>query len=114
MLSVHFLKSNTVSGWLIRLFTFSQWNHVSIEIDGQVYEARGRKGVTQTRAKGYLNHWARTSTVQLNAPSPVSAAAFLDAQIGKRYDFGGIIALPFRKSWHGRSKWFSLSLSLQP
>ena len=110
MIKVHFLKSHTVSGWLIRLFTFSQWNHVSIEIDGQVYEARGRTGVTQTGAKGYLNKWAKTDTVQINAPSQVSAVAFLNAQIGKRYDFGGIIALPFRKPWHGRSKWFCSEL----
>ena len=110
MLTVHFLKSHTVSGWLIRLFTFSQWNHVSIEIYGQVYEARGRTGVTQTGAKGYQDQWAKTDTVQIDAPSPVSAVEFLDAQIGKRYDFGGIIALPFRKPWHGVSKWFCSEL----
>ena len=109
-MKVHFLKSHTVTGWLIRVFTFSQWNHVSIEIGGKVYEARGRTGVTQTGAKGYLNKWAKTDTVQIAAPSPVSAVAFLEAQIGKRYDFGGIVALPFRKPWHSRSKWFCSEL----
>ena len=110
MLSVHFLKSNTVSGWLIRLFTFSQWNHVSIEIDGQVYEARGITGVTRRSAKGYLKGWAKSATIKINAPSPPSAVIFLEAQLGKGYDYGGIIALPFRKPWHGVSEWFCSEL----
>jgi len=114
MLSVHFLKSHTVSGWIIRLFTFSQWNHVSIEIDGQVYEARGRTGVTQTGAKGYLNKWAKTDTVQIAAPSPVSAVAFLDAQIGKRYDFGGLSLCHFASHGTAGQSGFALSLSLPP
>ena len=110
MIKIHFCKSNSVTGWLVRLFTFSQWNHVAIEVNGKVYEAKGQTGVTSSSAKDYLKHWAETATVQIAAPSPVSAVAFLDAQIGKRYDFGGIIALPFRKSWHGRSKWFCSEL----
>ena len=109
-MKIHFLKSHTISGWIIRLLTFSQWNHVAVEIGGTVYEAKGLTGVTRSGSKDYLKHWAKTATVKISAPSPVSAVAFLDAQIGKRYDFGGIIALPFRKSWHGRSKWFCSEL----
>ena len=111
MLNVHFLKSNTVSGWLIRLFTFSQWNHVSIEIDGQVYEARGRTGVTRRSAIGYLDEWAEGATVEVDVPSLVAAKMFLESQVGKDYDYGGIFALPFRKPWHGKSKWFCSELA---
>ena len=109
-MEIHFLKSHTVSGWLIRIFTFSQWNHVAIEIDGQVYEARGITGVTRRSAKVYLKEWAESATVNVKVPSPSSAVTFLEAQLGKGYDYGGIIALPFRKSWHGRSKWFCSEL----
>jgi hypothetical protein len=110
MVKVHFLKSHSISGWLIRLFTFSQWNHVAIEIDGQLYEARGATGVTRSSAKGYLQGWSKSATVEINPPSPDLAVKFLDAQVGKGYDFGGLIALPFRKPWHGVSKWFCSEL----
>ena len=110
MVRVHFLKSHSISGWLIRLFTFSQWNHVAIEIDGQVYEARGATGVTRSSAKGYLQGWAKSATVEINAHKPDLAVKFLDAQVGKGYDFGAIIALPFRQPWHSKSKWFCSEL----
>jgi hypothetical protein len=106
MVKVHFLKSHTVSGWLIRLFTFSQWNHTAIEIDGQVYEARGLTGVARSSAKGYLRGWAKFATVEVDAPWPGLAVKFLDAQVGKGYDFGAVIALPFREPWQSKSRWF--------
>ena len=110
MIKIHFCKSNSVTGWLVRLFTFSQWNHVAIEVNGKVYEARGMTGVTRSSAGGYLSQWAKHATVQITAPLNSQLIGFLESQVGKRYDFGGIIALPFRKPWHGKSKWFCSEL----
>ncbi len=42
---IWFCRSNDIGGWLIRLLTFSHWNHVAIELHGVIYEAMAGQGV---------------------------------------------------------------------
>lgn len=108
-MKVHFCRSNTLGGWLIRLFTFSNWNHVAIEVGGNVYEALATKGVIKTPAHRY-GTWDEMKTVEVDVPNRTKAIVFLDQQVGKKYDWLALIALPFRTTWQSPHKWFCSEL----
>lgn len=107
---VHFCKSNDVGGLIIRLFTFSRWNHVAIEIGGIVYESVVAGGVRRVPARYFPRMWDESKTVKVAVDNPARLKQFLDGQVGKPYDWLAIVALPFRKSWHGKDKWFCSEL----
>jgi uncharacterized protein YycO len=109
MSKIHFVASSTPGGLIIRLFTFSRWNHVAIEVDGVVFEALSG-GVQEVAAKDYIKRWKRGETVPVDVPDKAAAVSFLRDQLGKRYDFGALLALPFRKNWHTRDRWFCSEL----
>lgn len=112
-MKIHFCKSNDIGGFLIRLFTFSRWNHVAIEIDGVVFEAVTGDGVQAVRAETFAGRWAKTEAVTVRADNPAEAKRFLSRQLGKPYDWLAIVALPFRESWQHPDKWFCSELATQ-
>lgn len=107
---IHFCKSNTLSGLLIRLATFSKWNHVAIEIDGQVYDATGKFGVARWNKLKFLKLYDEISSRSVGGDE-VKARKFLESQLGKTYDFGALFALPFRERWQDTGKWFCSELA---
>lgn len=113
MIKIHFCKSNDFFGWLIRLGTFSKYNHVAIEINGWVYEALSLDGVVKKSAEHYNwnNRWVKHEVFQLNEGLDERLIAlFLEGQLGKKYDWGGVFALPFRQGWQNDDKWFCSEL----
>lgn len=110
MMTLHFCRSNNLGGWLIRLFTFSRWNHTAIEIDGTVYDATGRHGVQAWNRHDFASHWSRIESFPVKG-DPVVVKRFLRAQLGKKYDWRAIIALPFRRNWQAEDRWFCSELS---
>lgn len=108
-MKAHFCRSNCIGGRLIRLVTFSHWNHVAIELDGYVYEALGSKGVIKTSCDRW-GGWAAVHTVSIDAHSELDMRLFLERQVGKPYDWIALLALPFRKDWQREDKWFCSEL----
>lgn len=109
-MKIWFCRSNDLGGFLIRLCTFSQWNHVAIEIDGVIYEAVTSAGVRKMSAYGYDQRWDAAEAVEVPLTDKQGALDFLEEQVGKPYDWCGIIALPFRKSWQDPEAWFCSEL----
>tara|TARA_Y100000815_G_C13056853_1_gene392813 strand:+ start:197 stop:634 length:438 start_codon:yes stop_codon:yes gene_type:complete len=109
-MKIHFCKSRDIGGLIIRLFTFSRWNHVAIEVGGIVYESVTAGGVRSVPARSFPQLWNSTESVSVAVENPTLLLAFLKEQVGKPYDWAAIFALPFRKSWHARDKWFCSEL----
>lgn len=110
MVKIHFCRSKGWAAAIIRVGTMSPFNHVSIEVDGLVYEALTRRGVVHRRADLFGAAWSRVETVSVAIPDADSVRLFLKNQIGKPYDWGGVFALPFRANWHNQDKWFCSEL----
>jgi len=100
-----FHYSKTLLGFLIRLFSFGRFNHVSIRLGNYVYEATARRGVIRTL---YTKWDDRTMVfskkIELTPDEYQRAFIWLNQQIGKKYDFIGILSfifffLPPRKGW---------------
>jgi uncharacterized protein YycO len=98
-----------MSGWLIRLFTFSQWNHVAIQVGGVVFDATGRYGVRTWSAHDFKSHYDRVESIGVEIDEQATTA-FLKSQLGKPYDFMALVAMPFRSDWQSRDKWFCSEL----
>lgn len=108
-MKIHFCKSKDIGGFLIRLITFSRWNHVAIQVGDVVYEAVAFKGVIRTPKSSWS--WHRVETVALGPDGNSVAQKFLEAQLGKDYDWMALIALPFRRKWQEPHKWFCSELA---
>lgn len=113
MVKVHFCRSSGPAAWLIRAGTMSRWNHVAIEICGEVYHATGLKGVHKTQIKTLKKHY-EVETICLPELSSLqqvnTGLAWLEKQLGKGYDFGAILAFPFRTNWQDPDRWFCSEL----
>lgn len=106
-----FAKSNTLGGLIIRLGTMSHENHVAIQIGDDVYDTRFSKGVLKTSRKDFNSHWNETDTYIVTPDCSVDMArSFLDAQVGRRYDWRAIIAMPLRLNWQHHEDWFCSEL----
>lgn len=109
-MKIHFCKSRDIGGSLIRLFLFSRWNHVAIEIGGVVFEAVSRGGVRAVPAAQFRKLWHKVKTVEVSVADPKESLYFLKRQLGKPYDWMALVALPFREDWHKSGKWFCSEL----
>ena len=93
--------------------TRSEYSHVSIEIDGVNYEAWHIGGVT--RNKDFcVNHTPGTPVDVLHILeqyfSRTKLIAFLEAQLGKKYDFRGVFRFLTRRKHPADEKWFCSEL----
>lgn len=113
MIRIHFCKSNDVGGWLIRLFTWSRWNHVAIEIRGVVFEALTGGGVRAVPAKGYGDGWAASHSIEIHPGQPSTLGDWLRGQVGKKYDWAALFSWPFRSRWQKANRWFCSELVAQ-
>jgi len=109
-MKIHFCKSNNLGGWLIRLFTFSRWNHAAVEVDGLVWDSTARYGVRVWTLESFHNQWDEIETREL---SNINSTNFLRKQLGKKYDWTALFAFPFRKDWDNPDKWFCSELVMQ-
>jgi len=108
-MKVYFCRSNTLGGWLIRLLTASNWNHVAIEVGGVVYEALASTGVIKTPVHLYKIRDG-TETVVLPGTPSVATQWYLEQQVGRPYDWFALVAMPFRARWQRPHKWFCSEL----
>ena len=99
---------------LIRWQTRSQYSHVSVEIDGQNYEAWHIGGVVR-------RSWneGHTSGTQVDVLRPVNTVNvvrmrhFLEQQIGKGYDYKGVLRFLSRRDERLDNRWFCSELVAQ-
>ncbi|MCK7542965.1 hypothetical protein MLC59_02115 [Marinobacter bryozoorum] len=108
-MKVHFRRSNLPGALLVQAALFSRWSHVAIEIGDTVYDATMSRGVQSWPAAGYTDRYSETETVEL--PGDETAARdFLRRQLGKKYDWMALVALPFRTTWQSPHRWFCSEL----
>lgn len=109
-MNIIYCKSNSIAGRLIRLFTFSKWNHVAIEYNGQVIDSTARHGVSMSSLNDFIVRYDETYTEAIRGVNEFTVWSFLKSQLGKGYDFRAIVALPFRKPWQDDTRWFCSEL----
>ena len=64
---IHFYRGTHFISYLIRLRTFSEFSHVSIQIDDKIYESKEGEGVVATVAKANPS-LSLVKTFEFNVP----------------------------------------------
>lgn len=89
-------RGNSTLSLLIRLASRGIYNHISIELNGFIYEAHVGKGVIKTPFKKWNDLTvAESETINITPKNYKIVKAFLEAQVGKKYDIRGIFAFLF-------------------
>jgi hypothetical protein len=106
---LRFQTHHTISEDLIRFFTWSDFSHVdAVFKEGFLGALPGGVQLREYSQDGdclYARVLCPTKKIQKDV------AKFLQAQIGKPYDFEGIAGILFRQnSWHDINKWFCSEL----
>lgn len=104
MLKVIFGRSNTLSSWAIRTFTWSRWSHCGVILDNKVYEATVKNGVSVSTLDDFKARYTETIIVEL--PCEDGWEERLNSQLGTKYDWLAVINFVFRRNWKDDKKWF--------
>lgn len=104
-------KNTGLFGKLIGWQTRSEYCHAAIQIGDTVYESMATKGVRKIDITNRLGDFD-IFTVIANDVQEQSAKDFLEAQIGKKYDWGSVIRFVSRKQIHREQAgvWFCSEL----
>ncbi|WP_028449692.1 hypothetical protein [Chitinibacter tainanensis] len=110
-----FSRNNGLHSRIVRLFTRSEWSHVEVLLinseliigaepgEGVIVNDLDREPPGSTVAVGVV--------IDRLVPNPERATDFLIAQIGKKYDWTGLIGWLFKgRNWQEPNKWFCSEL----
>jgi hypothetical protein len=105
MVKLLFCTSYKPGALLIRIATMSRFSHVAIEVDNTIYESRFATGVHKPKHIKNV-----TDIIELDNLDDESVKAFLEAQVGKKYDSKAICSFMFSRTWEDLNKWFCSEL----
>lgn len=89
----------------------SRWSHCGILTPEQtVIEAQVRHGVTETPLAEFLARYSRVQQVQVHCLRPDRGISWARSQIGKGYDYLGVLGNWARESWEDESRWHCAEL----
>ncbi len=105
-----FSRKHHIGSLLLRAFLWSEWSHVAI-VDGEdVIEAATGAGVRRRPLADLLAESSQYEIVDVPALSPASVIAAARTQIGKPYDWPGVLGIGFRRRWQDDDSWFCSEL----
>lgn len=108
-------EGKSLISWIIRFRTLSKYSHIAIGIDEYIYEAwegRGIKGVVRSKSP-YTHHKPGTIVHSIVVPCRHKSEfkVFLEGQVGKKYDWIGVLSLGLNRNKDDKSKWFCSELA---
>lgn len=106
---VVFTRSHAIGSLLLRTALWSPWSHCAIVDGEEVIEAAAFGGVRVRPLADMLVQATKAAMIVLpGEPEKVIAAA--RSQIGKPYDWAGVLGFGFRRRWQDDDAWFCSEL----
>jgi len=106
-----FCRRRNVGSLLLRTFTWSSWSHCGIVTpDLTVIEAAAFHGVVERPWSEFIAGVSRYSVRSIDVPDEAAAIEWARSQVGKRYDWSGVIGLGLRREWDQPQAWFCSEL----
>jgi len=108
-----FTRRHAVSSLLIRLFTGSRWSHVACVVDdAHVIDATFKhRGVRLRPLADLLADCSASEACLVPLHDEAAALQWLQAQVGKPYDWTAIVGFVIRSNWADPSRWFCSELA---
>lgn len=114
MIRIRFVTGNDFISSAIRAGERDGWvTHVEAVVPGGCLVGAHIDGGVQARPPGYdRTSMTRELLVDLECPPEIADAfhAFLNAQIGKSYDLGAVVAYGLGRDWRKADAWFCSEL----
>lgn len=111
MISVIFSKRQHPGSYLIRAVTWSTWSHCELlhEDGGTLLGAAAPHGVGLDTLENRLK--IAEKVVRMDFPGDFKQAwDFATSQIGKKYDWSGVVGLGLHREWESDDAWFCSEL----
>jgi uncharacterized protein YycO len=107
---VIFTRRRHPGSLLLRVALWSAWSHCAI-IDGdQVIEAAATGGVRVRPLADLIADSSEHDIRHLPARDAASVIAAARSQVGKPYDWAGVVGIGFRRRWQDADSWFCSEL----
>lgn len=107
---VVFTRRHTLGSVLLRAALWSAWSHCAL-IDGdEVIEAAVGAGVRERPLAELLAEASEHEIIEIPARNPAAVIAAARSQVGKPYDWRGVIGIGFRRRWQDEDAWFCSEL----
>jgi uncharacterized protein YycO len=106
-----FCRRHNAGSFLLRTALWSSWSHCGIVTPHMtVIEAAAFHGVVERPYAQFIAGVSRYSVKTIALPDDARAIAFARAQVGKPYDWAGVIGLGLRREWDEPDAWFCSEL----
>lgn len=108
------VNSYSLSAILIKLFTFSKWNHVAVLFDDDtVFDSvYSEGGVRKMTYQEFINIYHNVEELDLSIKDEKAGREFAEKQLGKKYDWTAILGIVFQsRYWEKDDRWFCSELA---
>ena len=99
-----FATNNLPFSIVIRGVTSCEWSHCAVAFGDTVYESRF--GGVRTTPIDEFKKRGKYLVVDVPLPDEAKAEEFAIAQLGKGYDYLGILGFWFNRDFHKTDKWY--------
>lgn len=104
-----FCNSHLPLSPIIRMVTRGRWSHIALMSDAShVLEAVGAHGVVETSLEDLIKRSSEYCIVRIPVPDGTHAKLVEvgRTQLGKDYDWWGIVGLSINRDWQDESDWW--------
>ena len=91
---------------LIRVTTWSAWSHVDLIDDQSVLGAVAFHGVERELLATRLANASRAAVMTIPCADAQAVIAAAESQIGKPYDWLGVLGIGLHRDWQEPDRWF--------
>lgn len=110
MIRLIFTRKHSLGTIVLRTFLWSKWSHCAV-IDGdEVIEAVMGKGVIVRPLAELVKEASLYEIVEVPCPYPEEVITQARKEVGKSYDWLGILGIGFRRRWQNKDSWFCSEL----
>lgn len=95
---------------LIRALTWSAFSHVELIVGNEVIGAQAPEGVVRSARCYRLERASRAAIMRIAHPHPERVQELVESQLGKPYDWAGVVGLGLRRRWQDADCWFCSEL----
>lgn len=109
-LRVIFTRNHWPGSILLRAALWSGWSHCALVDGDDIIEAAAFHGVRRRSLHALLSDSSRFAILDIPVKSPAAIIAAAHSQIGKPYDWAGVLGIATRRRWQEDDAWFCSEL----
>lgn len=101
-----FSRRHHIGSWLIRMVTWSEYSHVDLVLDdGLLIGAIAGEGVVLSKVSERASMSSKMVLMEIPVKDMAASEAFAIGQLGKQYDWLGVIGIGLKRNWQEDDKW---------